>query len=224
MPTDDTDKALPPYLSYKTFATFIDGLKVGMPARIDRSVMKTLSGANQSWLMGALKYLKLIGDEGVPTERLRRLVNSEGDERQQRLQEVARAAYDFLFRDGFHLQTVTPRQLDEAFGKAGPTGDTIRRCVTFFIGLAKDAGLPLSPHIEKTSRASRATTRRRRTNGTAAQGADIQEQRAKTDAAKPLTELLLDKFPTFDPAWPDEVKAKWFTAFGDLMERTKQTG
>ena len=53
MPTADTERVLPPYLSYKTFETFIEGLKVGMPGRIDRSVMKTLSGANQSWLMGA---------------------------------------------------------------------------------------------------------------------------------------------------------------------------
>ncbi len=222
MPTTDTDKVLPPYLSYKTFATFIEGLKVGMPARIDRSVMKTLSGANQSWLMGALRYLKLISDDGIPTDRLRQLANSEGADRQKRLQEVARSAYAFLFRDGFHLQTVTPRQLDEAFGNAGPRGDTIRRCVTFFVALAKDAGLPLSPHIQKATRASRATPRRRRINGTPAQGTDIQEQPTKTDAAKPLTELLLDKFPAFDPAWPDEVKTKWFTAFGDLMERTKQ--
>ncbi|MBI3048061.1 MAG: DUF5343 domain-containing protein [Acidobacteria bacterium] len=220
MQTTDTDKALPPYLSYRTFATFVEGLKVGLPARIDRSVMKTLSGANQSWLMGALRYLKLIADDGIPTDRLRRLVNSEGTDRQKQLQEVAKGAYGFLFRDSFHLQTATPRQLDEAFTKAGPSGDTVRRCVTFFVALAKEAGLPLSPHIEKSSRASRATPRRRRVNGNTT--ADIQEQPTRTEAAKPLTELLLDKFPAFDPAWPDEVKTKWFAAFGDLMERTKQ--
>lgn len=144
MQTTDTDKALPPYLSYRTFATFVEGLKVGLPARIDRSVMKTLSGANQSWLMGALRYLKLIADDGIPTDRLRRLVNSEGTDRQKQLQEVAKGAYGFLFRDSFHLQTATPRQLDEAFTKAGPSGDTVRRCVTFFVALAKEAGLPAS--------------------------------------------------------------------------------
>ena len=219
MAIEDTDKLLPPYVPYRTFSTFIEGLKVGVPARVDRSVMKTLSGANQSWLMGALKYLKLIADDGIPTDRLRQLVSSEGADRQKRLQDVARTAYAFLFRDGFHLQTATPRQLDEAFTKAGPSGDTVRRCVTFFVALAKDAGLPLSPHIEKSSRATRAMPRRRRTNGNTA--AEIQEQPIRTEVAKPLTELLLDKFPAFDTAWPDEVKAKWFTAFGDLMERTK---
>lgn len=220
MASTDTDKTLPPYLSYKTFATFVDGLKVGIPARIDRSVLKTLSGANQSWLMGALRYLKLISDDGAPTDRLRQLVSSDGADHQKRLQEVAKGAYGFLFRDGFHLQTATPRQLDEAFGKTGPTGDTIRRCVTFFVALAKDANLPLSPHIEKTTRASRAP-RRRRQNGTPGQNSENQERR---DTTKPLTELLLDKFPQFDPSWPDDVKTKWFAAFENLMGRVKKTG
>ena len=36
-------------------------------------------------------------------------------------------------------------------------------------------------------------------------------------------ELLLAKFPDFNPEWPDEVKAKWFDAFEKLM-RLAQTG
>ena len=31
--------------------------------------------------------------------------------------------------------------------------------------------------------------------------------------------LLLNKFPQFDPSWPDEVKLKWFSAFDELMRR-----
>jgi hypothetical protein len=31
-------------------------------------------------------------------------------------------------------------------------------------------------------------------------------------------DLLLAKFPEFDPAWPDEVKLKWFDAFDRLMK------
>lgn len=30
-------------------------------------------------------------------------------------------------------------------------------------------------------------------------------------------ELLLAKFPSFDPSWPDNVKIEWFSAFGSLM-------
>jgi hypothetical protein len=33
-----------------------------------------------------------------------------------------------------------------------------------------------------------------------------------------LVEMLLSKFPQFDPAWPDEVKLKWFDAFDRLLK------
>ena len=133
-----------------------------------------------------MRYLKLISDDGAPTDRLRGLVGSDEADRPKRLQEITKAGYGFLFRDGFHLQTVTPNQLDEAFGKVGPTGDTVRRCVTFFVALAKDAGLQLSPHIEKKNRAARTTTRRKRVNGSATQLADTQEPPARTDSQRTL--------------------------------------
>ena len=31
------------------------------------------------------------------------------------------------------------------------------------------------------------------------------------------SQILLSKFPSFNPAWPDDVKIKWFDAFGTLM-------
>jgi hypothetical protein len=33
-------------------------------------------------------------------------------------------------------------------------------------------------------------------------------------------EMLLNKFPTFDPSWNDEVKLKWFAAFDELIKRS----
>lgn len=35
--------------------------------------------------------------------------------------------------------------------------------------------------------------------------------------ARSWDELLLEKFPVFDPVWSDEVKIEWFHAFGALM-------
>jgi hypothetical protein len=31
--------------------------------------------------------------------------------------------------------------------------------------------------------------------------------------------LLLDKFPAFDPAWSDDLKLRWFTAYDELLKR-----
>ena len=36
--------------------------------------------------------------------------------------------------------------------------------------------------------------------------------------ANTWADLLLSKFPTFDPNWPDEVKLKWFDGFERLMK------
>jgi hypothetical protein len=35
---------------------------------------------------------------------------------------------------------------------------------------------------------------------------------------------LLSKFPALDPAWPDDVKAKWFEAFDRLMNSIQEGG
>ena len=212
------DKKLPPYLPYRTFANFIEGLRVGIPARIDRSVMQSLSGANQSWLLGALRYLNLINDSNAPTDGLRRLVEAEGADRKARLQEIARSAYPALFREGFHLQTATPKQLDEVFGSMGPQGDTVRRCVTFFVALAKDAELAVSPHIRKSTRATRAIRKRRTGNGGAVSLPGEPEEQPQAPRPSSWTDQLLAKFPTFDPAWPDDVKTKWFEGFERLMK------
>ena len=32
-------------------------------------------------------------------------------------------------------------------------------------------------------------------------------------------EMVLAKFPSFDPAWPDDVKARWFEAFDTLLKK-----
>ncbi|HEX2592390.1 MAG TPA: hypothetical protein VHL34_12885 [Rhizomicrobium sp.] len=36
--------------------------------------------------------------------------------------------------------------------------------------------------------------------------------------------LLISKFPTFDPTWPNDVKVKWFAGFDRLMKSVDQIG
>src|SRR5688572_11426146 len=73
-------KPIPPYVAYKTFINFVNGLKAaGIPNRIDKSIIR-LSGAAQSQLIYALRFFGLIEADGKPKEPLTRLVNSEGAE------------------------------------------------------------------------------------------------------------------------------------------------
>jgi hypothetical protein len=214
--------AVPPYLSYKTFNTFIEGLKVGIPTRIDRTVLSSMSGAVQAQLMAALRYLGLVTQHSVTQEKLAQLVNSEGPERQRVLTELFRGAYPFIF-EGFDLQRATTGEIEEAFRKVGASGETIRKCVAFFLAGAKAAGIPVSPHI-KTSRVSRtASPRLKKAIAINANGSDprvpdedpVVPQQPSTTS---WSQMLLAKFPSFDPAWPDEVKTKWFESFDRLMK------
>lgn len=223
MEEKDTErKALPPYLPYRTFRTFVESLRVAIPGRIDRSLMGTMSGTAQGQLIAALRYLDLITLQGSPTEKLTRLVNSEGTDRQKTLRDILTPAYTFLFHEGFPLERATVRQLEEKFNTAGASGETVRKCIAFFTAAAKAADLPLSPYI-KGARGTRGNggRPRRMASGAAPQDSLPKSQADQTpyDQSEPLTwrQLLLAKFPSFDPSWSEEVKAKWFDAFDRLM-------
>ncbi len=183
-------KALPPYVPYKTFSTFLDGLKIALPAEIDRSVMPTFSGAMQGQLLNSLRYLDLIDEEGLPDLLLHDLVKHKGDEEKSAHRSIIKNAYKFLFGN-FNLLTSTPRMLEQAFVSAGAQGDTVRKCVAFFLSYAKANALPMSPHL-KAPRA-RATGRRKRgTNGT---GTGIGQHTPEPPASvseKSMSQLLLD--------------------------------
>ena len=214
--------AVPPYLSFKTFKNFIDSLKVGIPMRIDRTVLNSMSGAVRSQLMAALRYLGLVTPHSVTTEKLASLVNSEGADFSRALTAILREGYPFLFQD-FDLMRATTGQMEEAFRKAGASGETIRKCVAFFLAAARAASLPLSPHI-KTSSVSRAPSSKakRVPNGTPeAVPLTGTVDTMSASASPPMaswSQMLLAKFPSFDPAWPDDVKAKWFESFDRLMK------
>jgi hypothetical protein len=211
--------AIPPYLSFRTFSAFIEGLKVGIPTRIDRTVMSSMSGAVQAQLMAALRYLGLVSAHGVTHERLANLVNSEGSARGRELASILREFYPFLFKD-FDLLRATTGEIEEAFRKVGASGETIRKCVAFFLAAAKAADLPVSPHI-KTARVTRTAPRAKRngsSNAAAARAEVVIEKSEPAPSVATWSQMLLAKFPSFDPAWPDEVKAKWFESFEKLMK------
>lgn len=150
----------PPYVSYKTFNGFLEGLGEPLPSRIDRSLMSSMSGGTQSHLQQALKATGLVSEEGVPTERLRRLHRATDDERKAAIHEMVRITYPFLWDSPFDLGATTSQHLDEQFREnTGATGATVERCVNFFKAMAQDAGIELSPHIRKSKR------RRVRRNG-----------------------------------------------------------
>jgi hypothetical protein len=198
-------------------------LKQGIPARIDRSVMSSMSGALQSQLTTTLRYLNLIKVTGQPTDALVKLVNSEGPERVKAMREIIIASYPFLFAESFDLKSATPRMLEEQFGAMGASGGTLSKCMNFFLAAAKEAGIETSPHLKPQRGPRQARTRQRGTR-ISDPGSEGQTPFSFTndDSEVSWAQMLLSKFPTFDPSWPDEVKVKWFDGFHRLMRQGQE--
>jgi len=104
------------------------------------------------------------------------------------------------------------------------TGNTTRKCIAFFIKAAEDAGLELSTHIKKPRgrRPSITKNRRKAVLPQAKQSFDAEKTEPHPGEEMSLDKLLLSKFPSFDPEWSDEVKAKWFDGFSRLMDEFKK--
>jgi hypothetical protein len=239
MTTDKGRKHLPPYVSYRTFHNFVDRLQEqGTPQRIDRSYWSTiLSGSTGPQLMAAMRFLGLVDTNGKPTERLKLLVPAEGEKRSQVIRSIATEAFSFVTKSNLDLSSATYAQLEEAFhNNFNLTDDVRRKCVKFFIAMAGDGGVPISPHIIRHTRSARngtmARISARKTIPKVSPGqkvpqiTDVPQGKKVLHVAEELpnhtTELLgrlLDKFPEFDPAWNDELKQKWLTSFDELFKK-----
>jgi hypothetical protein len=213
---------VPPYVPYRSFRNFVDSLKQGIPARIDRSVMSSMSGALQSQLTTTLRYLLLISPAGQPSSYLPQLVNSEGPERAKVMREIITNCYPFLFHN-FDLKNATPRMVEEQFAEQGASGGTLDKCMLFFLAAAKDAEIEVSPHL-KNPRGPRAQRSRNglRRNPAIVTPASEDEFHENGTLEMSWKQMLLSKFPSFDPSWSTEVQAKWFDAFDKLMKQGEE--
>jgi hypothetical protein len=230
MTTDKGRKHLPPYVSYRTFRNFLEGLQQRLPSRIDRSYWgETLSGSTGTQLMAALRFLGLIDPNGKPTDRLKPLVPAKGEQRIQLLQQVAHDAFSFVMKSNFDLESATYSQLEESFHNTFQlTDDVSRKCVKFFIAMAGDCGMPISPFITKRTRSGHTTSGNKnnvkkavpRTN----RNTLVPQQLEEIPNTTSWHTMLLAKFPSFDPAWNEELKLKWFTAFDELLKKGYSRG
>lgn len=224
MTSDRIRKRLPPYVSYRTFHNFLEGLLQGIPARIDRSYWgDRLSGSTGIQLVSALRFLGLIDVNGLPTARLKQLVAAKGTLRSEQMKDMTTEAYSFLLGGSFDPQTATYAQLQEVFHYIFQlSGDVSRKCIKFFLALANDAGIPLSPFVTKRMRASHTTSGTRtitKKTSKTIRNLMIPQKTEEIPARTSWDTMLLTKFPTFDPNWSDEVKMKWFDAFDQLLKR-----
>jgi hypothetical protein len=218
-------KRSPPYVSYRSFLTLLEELQRGLPSRIDRSYWgDKFSGSTGTQLMSALRFLNLIDANGVPTGQLKELVAARGAGRADILRKISHESFSFLVSNSFESEKATYSQIEEVFNDIYQVDrDVARKCIKFFTEIAGDAGIPLSPFITKKSKNSRSTPvaekipkrngTRTNPNITVPQNVELIPHQTS------WKELLLTKFPSFDPTWPNEVQIKWFEAFDELLKR-----
>ena len=217
-------EAKPPYVAYKTFTNFIKSLREsGIPDRIDRSVFPGMSGAAQSFLLASLRFLGLITNDGAPTAILKDLVENPQNETII-FSKAVKEKYNFIFDGKFNVNSATGAQLTEKFKEQGLNGSTIVKALSFFTSLCEAAGIKTSPHIKgsrPTGGANGGTRRVYKKRKSADEEAGCQPP-ATPPAAKSFQEILLAKFPDFDPKWDVETQKKWFENFERFMTSAKK--
>ena len=211
-------RPIPPYVPYRTFRNFLDILRDGIPARIDRSVWgPRFSGGSGIQLMTALRVLRLIGPEGQPDALLEQIVRAEGDERRRLLRLVLERFYEPVF--SLDLARATKSQFHEAFRSFGTKEGVTAKCEAFFIQAAQDAGVELSPYILSRRHGARRTQSPMRSRAPSPERAAVAAAAAPPAQPRPsVAEMVLAKYPDFDPTWAAEVQSRWLDGMTKLYE------
>lgn len=149
-------KPVPPYVAYRTLSNFAERFKHGLPGRIDRGLMSSMSGAAQSQVTTALRYLGMITEHSHPTPLMKQYATGEGKERKEALVQMLMTAYPFIFDEVGFISTATASQVREAFeANTTATGETVGRCIAFMKDAAIDAGFTVSRFITQKKSALR---------------------------------------------------------------------
>jgi hypothetical protein len=230
MTMEDAGKknATPPYVAYKTLSNFLDRFKQGLPGRIDRGLMGSMSGAAQSQVTTALRYLGMISENNVPNPIMKRYVSGEEGDRRAALREMLERAYPFVFNDDFDIGTATAHMLRENFTEnTSATGETISRCITFFKDAAIDAGINVSPYIVQKNARSTGGGTRRRTTTKKAQAAPQQQpapqasQTSRVSSFVAQSSLLLmglfQRLPVPGNRWAREEREQWIQTLQNVL-------
>ena len=146
--TEEQKALSAPYTAFQSVKTALTQFKEnGTPARVDRTVLPTFSGAVGSQVMQAFKFLKLVGPNNDTRDDLVALVETVGtDEWTSALRNILKTSYGPLF--AINLETASPSQFSEVFRREYPgADDVVRKSMTFFLNAAREAEIKISPYI-----------------------------------------------------------------------------
>lgn len=149
MTTQDTQTGTPAYVPFDTFEGFIDTLKqVTVPDHIDKAMMSKMSGALQSHLVSALRFLNLIGPDNRTQEGLHQLVQAyKTEDWKPTLARLIEFSYAPIIGD-LNIKSGIAKKLRERFKETSKLdGATLDKAIRFYLKALKAAGVEVSPHF-----------------------------------------------------------------------------
>lgn len=223
-----TDNALPMYVSFSTFTTFLDwiGEMDVTPSQIDRSLWSgKFAGGSGGQLMSGLRFLKLLEGE-KPTDLLEELARGDVATRKTVLQRVLRDAYGT--ETITQLPSMTPRLLEDKLNALGTSDATRRKAFSFLVNAVRAADLPMSGGISKRAR-NRPTTSKGGSRGGAGKakrgsggGGGQQEHHndpppPKMDSAYAGIDWLVQQLPP-QREWAQAERGRWLAALTSAVD------
>lgn len=204
----------PPAAPYQVFKSVLWALKEQdcTPADLDPgSPGYRKHNAHRPEILNALRFFGLVDDAGIPMPRLADLTASLGTPQWPvMLGRLITDGYAALF--GTAAVTLSGGALLPGFRSAYQTqGSVTRRAAEFFMHAAREAALGIE-HVQPNNR-------RRSQSGLASGGEDSRPASSLEAGRIATVKALLTRLPDFDATWPDDVKALWFKAYVELVQR-----
>jgi hypothetical protein len=145
--TDPTQGPVPPYVSFRTLLTQVERMHVeGVPSKIDKYFLVGMAGGTQNHFRHALRSLGFIEDDDRSTQLLHDLAGATPEERKQRFGAILRDRFPALVNLDTNASKSDFLSVLADYGMNSP--DTQRKALTFFVGAAEYAGIPVSNHVK----------------------------------------------------------------------------
>ncbi|GIW10905.1 MAG: hypothetical protein KatS3mg061_1962 [Dehalococcoidia bacterium] len=190
----------PPYGPAKGMLEGLRLLQRSSPSIVDQELLRAhgIARGNEYKVVGALRYLGLVDEEGRPTERAR-LLKARGAVQLLNLQQIVRDAYPTLFRK-LDLRTATRDDIYNHFlADLGLAPEMAAKATRFFLELARAAGFQVG--VERHGVDEQLADTRR----AAASDSTASPRRARsTAAALPPSSLRASEGPTLNLVLPAE--------------------
>lgn len=225
--TQTSASRVPPYGPFKAFMQILSDMRGSVvPNRLDSTYWGSgKSGSTLAALNTAFKFFGLVKDSKEAEPKLSEFIKAFKENEKEALSDLVFDAYQDALGKINDLDGATLGQLNDAFRTTySVDGDMLKKAVRFFIHAATEAGTKLSPHITRTARGIGRPVRSgvrpaiRRRSRTITAPPQSPTSQGGTPTRPSVAELLLEKFPDFDPDWSEETKQKWFDSLRDLKQ------